>query len=580
MIGIILNNIISKADNYVIFNIDGVNNLKDIDNLCLNCFEELTNGSVCEKCGYDNDTLPDIIYLQPKTTLNDRYVIGAVAEQESDAVTYNAYDTQLDCPVTIREFLPKGIANRLEGNSEIHIRERYRASFENYKASFVNLWTTIIKLHNLSAVITTYDVFELNGTAYAVSEKMEYITLREFLLRSADSNIPWDKARIMFMPVLTTLEALHANGIIHGGISPDNLVLCRDGKIRLKGFCISQANTATSDLEFNINEGYTAIEQYDNNHKMCPATDIYSFSACIFRALVGQNPPDAKSRETNDRLMIPNTIAENIPTHVIKALGGGLQIYPEKRIQSVSVFRERLNAAPSVQAAATAETEPKEDPVENEKYYKGYPGVDDIDNKKNSKTKIIVIILVILIVAAVVGGALYLKNSSANDDETTTADVSLSEYTVPDFVSAGYSQSDIENNGAWNQQFTITFEAEYSTDAEEGIIFKQSIDSGETVTEGTEIVLTVSKGIETVEVPDVGGLSLDEAQETLENAGFKVSTVEVYNDGSHTENTVKSSYGMAPAAGEVVAKGEEVILQVYGEVATTTQAETTTEDAE
>lgn len=68
----------------------------------------------------------------------------------------------------------------------------------------------------------------------------------------------------------------------------------------------------SSELEFNVNEGYTAIEQYDNNHKMCPATDIYAFSACIFRALVGQNPPSAKSREANDKLMIPNTIAEKI----------------------------------------------------------------------------------------------------------------------------------------------------------------------------------------------------------------------------------------------------------------------------
>ena len=147
----------------------------------------------------------------------------------------------------------------------------------------------------------------------------------------------------MFMPVLTTLEALHSKGIIHGGICPDNLVLCRDGKVRLKSFCIAEANTMSSELEFNVNDGYTALEQYENNHKMCPATDIYAFSACIFRALVGQNPPDAKSRELNDKLMIPNTIAEKIPTYVIRALGGGLQIYPEKRTQDINTFREQLN---------------------------------------------------------------------------------------------------------------------------------------------------------------------------------------------------------------------------------------------
>lgn len=107
-----------------------------------------------------------------------------------------------------------------------------------------------------------------------------------------------------------------------------------------------------------MNEGYTAIEQYDNDRKMCPATDIYAFSACIYRALVGSNPPDAPSRETNDKLMIPNKIAESIPTHVIRALGAGLQIYPENRAQSAARLRELLNAAPSVVAQAAEAAQP------------------------------------------------------------------------------------------------------------------------------------------------------------------------------------------------------------------------------
>lgn len=551
--------------------------MKDIDNLCLNCFSELKEGSMCRKCGYDNDTETDMLYLQPKTVLNGRYIIGAVAGRESDAVTYMAYDTQLDNPITVREFLPKGIANRLEGNTDIHIRERFKSSFGRYKDSFINLWTTIVKMHNLSAVITTYDVFELNGTAYAVSEVMDYISLREFLLKNPEGNIPWEKARLMFMPVLTTLEALHSNGIIHGGICPDNLVLCRDGKMRLKSFCISEANTVTSDLEFNVNEGYTALEQYDNNHKMCPATDIYAFSACIFRALVGQNPPDAKSRETNDKLMIPNTIAENIPTHIIKALGGGLQIYPERRTQSVSAFREQLNASPSVVAAAASNTAPKAEPVApRQEDAIRQPAPVKPDKSSSNGKKAVIIVLIILIIAAAVGGAVYLaKSGILGKKETTTAPVELSSYTVPNFATAGYTQSDIENNGAWNQQFKITFTAEYSTEAPEGTVFKQSVAAGETVTEGTEIVLTVSKGIETKEVPNVGGLTVEDAKKKLEADGFKVSTVEIYNDGGYTEGTVKSNYGMAPAAGEVVPKGEEIILQVYGEVVTTTQPETT-----
>lgn len=559
--------------------------MKNTDNLCMNCFEELTSGNVCEECGFDNDSTEDIIYLQMRTVLNERYVVGKLVAHESDAAVYMGYDTQLDEIVTIREFLPKGIAVRLEGNLEVHIRERYKECFSRLKASFLNLWSTLIKMRNLSAVISTYDVFELNSTAYAVSEYMESISLREFLLRNPDGNIEWEQARIMFMPVLTTLESLHSNGIIHGGICPDNLLLCRDGKVRLKGFCISEANTMSSELEFNVNDGYTAIEQYDNNHKMCPATDIYAFSACIFRALVGQNPPDAKSRETNDKLMIPNTIAEKIPTYVIRALGGGLQIYPEKRTQDINTFREQLNAAPAVVAASapapkivTKKAEEEFDAVTEEENYRGYPGYDDVKNKGRNN-KIIIAVLVVLIAAACVAGVIVARNGGFSKPEESSAPVQTATYTVPDFTSAGYTQSDIENIGAWNKQFKITFESQYSVDVDEGIVFKQSVTAGETVDEGTEIILTVSKGVQTVEVPDVGGLTLEEATEKLKEAGLEVSSVEVYNDGAHAENTVKSSYGMAPKAGSVCAVGDEVILQVYGEVVTTT-APSTTEESE
>ena len=553
----------------------------ELDNLCMNCFEPLTNGCVCENCEYDNDTAADMMYIPPKTILDDKYVVGAVIEHESDAVVYSGYDLQLNARINIREFLPKGIANRLEGNLEVHIRERYRASYEKLKNSFIELWNTIVKLHSLSAVVPVYDVFELNGTAYAICEEMESISLRDFLIKTPEGNISWDRARLMFMPVLTTIEALHSKGIVHGGICPDTLVLCRDGRIRLKGFSISQANVQSSDFQFNENEGYTALEQYDNNnHSLCPATDIYAFSACIFRALVGQNPPNAKERELNDKLMIPNKIAENIPTYIIKALGGGLQVYPEKRTKSVEIFREQLNASPSVVAASANIITDENDPVKEEEHYRGYPGYDTPTGPSKT-SKIIIAVLVVLIAAAVGAGIYFVKSGALSKPEDTTAPThQLQSYTVPDFVSAGLTQSDIQNNGAWNDQFDINFDAEFSVDVEEGIAFKQSINAGETVEEGTKITITISKGVETQEVPDVGGLDVNEATKILKEKGFNVSTVEVYNTGGHTPNTVKTAHGMAPKANSIVAVGEEVILQVYGEVQTTEPAtdEGTSED--
>ena len=176
-----------------------------------------------------------------------------------------------------------------------------------------------------------------------------------------------------------------------------------------------------------------------------------------------QKPPSAKSREANDKLMIPNTIAEKIPTYVIRALGGGLQIYPEKRTQDIETFREQLNASPTVQAAAAQEEEVKKepkytkkeevvDPIEEEEYYRGYPGYDD--KPKKNASKIAIVILVILIIAAVGAGVYVAKNGGfGNKEENTSQSAAVKQYEVPDFVSAGYTQSDIENNGAWNKQF-------------------------------------------------------------------------------------------------------------------------------
>ncbi len=546
----------------------------NFDNLCMNCFARLTQGSVCSDCGFDNDSVSDMLFLPRKTVLAGRYLVGNSLSQESDAVTYIGLDTETNTVVTIREFMPAGIANRLEGNLNAHVREKFKKTFDSCKKSFIKLWKTLKGMNSLSAVIPVLDVFEENETAYAISEKMTTVSLRDFLIRNSDNIIPWDKARLMFMPVLTTLEKLHENGIIHGCINPDNLVLCKDGKVRLAGFCISECSTAGSELEFNENEGYTALEQYNNSHKICPATDIYAFSACIYRALVGTNPPSALSRETNDKLMIPNVIAEKIPAYVIKALGAGLQIYPERRIQTVYDYRELLNAAPSVvaKAAEIQATEQRAAPPAVKKQ-ENTPAKSEKPKSKSNKGKLAAIIIAVV---AIVAAAVYVIGFSGiiGGKETTTAQTTAAPVTVPDFSTQGYTESDIKNGASWNQQFKITFNYEYNADYEAGTVYAQSVKAGETVPQGSAIVLTVSKGTEMATVPDVGTLTADEATKQLENLGFKVKTVSVYNNGNYTPNTVKKSGGTAPAAGESVAKGETVIIQVYGEVETTTATTT------
>lgn len=123
------------------------------------------------------------------------------------------------------------------------------------------------------------------------------------------------------------------------------------------------------------------------------------------------------------------------------------------------------------------------------------------------------------------------NNSAANDGSTRYG---------ARFSTQGYTESDIKNGAAWNQQFKITFNYEYNADYEAGTVYAQSVKAGETVPQGSAIVLTVSKGTEMATVPDVGTLTADEATKQLENLGFKVKTVSVYNNGNYTPNTVKN----------------------------------------
>lgn len=541
--------------------------MRDIDNLCGKCFHTLTDGAVCTRCGYDNDTPNETFCLEKGTTVGGKYIVGAFLERESDAVSYMGLDPDTSRRIIIREYCPKNFANRLEGSKDMHVRQRFVEDFKQNKQSFLKLWNTLLKLQHLSAVVPVYDVFEENGTAYAIIEHLEAIPLREYLLRNENGYIQWDSARIMFMPVLTTLELMHANGVIHGSITPDNLVLCRDGKVRLSPFTIQNCCDASTDLEFNHCDGYTALEQYENKYKISPATDIYSFSACIYRALVGTNPPDAQARSTNDKLMIPNEIAETMPIHVIKALGSGLQVYPDKRINSIETFREELDASPVAQAKAAEPIRTVDDGQAKEEHHTDYAEYTEYAHKqakKKSKSNFAIGVLCVLIAVAVGVGIYFIQSNNNQSQTEPTSDVQYEKFEVPNFSNTGYTQSDIQNNAAWNKQFDITYTYEFSDSVEAGIICNQSIKAGETVNAGSNIVLTVSKGVQTEQVPNVGGMDIEEAKRVLEAKGFKVSSVEVYNDGNYTENQVKSISPSAPDAGEVVASGSEIIIQVYG----------------
>ena len=404
--------------------------MANLENLCPGCMGVKGDGEVCGKCGFDG-TANGSEFLQIKTILEDRYFVGKVLSQNGEGVTYIGYDTELDAVVHIREFFPEGLCER-EGDS-VYTTEEYADSFADYKAEFLSLARVLARMRNLSAILPVYDIFEQNETAYYISEAVEYITLRDFLVRNG-GRLNFEQMCRLFKPVFSTLASLHSVGVIHRGISPETMIVSRDGRLRIDGFCIPDLRTARTDLSSELYKGYAAIEQYGFDGESGAWTDVYSVAAVIYRTLIGSPPPDAAERVTNDRMIIPPEIAEALPAYALSALADALQILPNDRTQSIEDFRDELSAAPSVVNRTAREN------VENES--RRAPR----RRKRNNNKKYVAVAA--LITAVVLGVVMLILSQTVlrqnNDDTNVTTTLSAEQTTKPDYSQLIENKSKIQ----------------------------------------------------------------------------------------------------------------------------------------
>ncbi|MBQ3498346.1 MAG: PASTA domain-containing protein [Clostridia bacterium] len=545
------------------------------EHLCMGCMKEIGEVQQCPHCGFHADTMQMAPYLAVRTVVANRYLIGKLLEYNGDGATYIAWDINEKKPVTIREFLPDTLATRRVGEKEVTVMSGCELSYRECMADFVELWRKLTRMSGLSALVNVFDVFEENSTAYAICEYVKSITLRDYLLRLKTGYIPWEKARALFMPVLSTLGMLHTAGIIHRGISPLTLQIGQDGKMRIGGFSIWQARTAKSDLSAQLFPGYAAIEQYGFEGKQGPGTDIYAFAATLYRALIGSDPIEATERLTNDKLMVPGRFAEQLPAYVINGLINALQIMPEERTRSVEQLRADLSASPVAAAASGTEFEvpaappvPPSNPQPSgkqpvQKSQQGKPAKKD---SKMSENKVIIIRTALI--SAIVGLVIFLIVVIAAGDklgfsikEPETEVVTRQEMVaVPNFVNRNYAE--VSSNAYWTNNFTFEAVEEYSDTVSKGYIIKQSVQAESQVNAGTKIVLTVSKGVEQFELPPVIGMDYEDAKKLLAERKFSVAKEESENDGTHTEGTVQAVVNLV--VGKSYPKGTKVTLIVWG----------------
>lgn len=528
----------------------------NIDNLCMNCMNELSGEKQCPKCGYHVDSPQISPYLPLKTPLGGKYIIGKAVSSNGESITYSAYDVDRKTAVVIKEFLPERLANRDDDGKTVAVLKNSQDIYYDLLNKFLDLWRNLARIRGFSALIPVIDIIEENNTAYAVTEYIESLSLREFLLRSKTGYLNWEKAKVLFMPVLSLLSNLHKSGIVHYGISPDTLLIGRDGKLRLSGFSIQEARFERTEIPAELFEGYTPLEQYGYDLEQGEWSDVYSFCATVYRALVGSVPQGAISRATSDKLLIPARYAEIIPVYVINALMNGLQVDPMERTKDIETLREELSATPSnVVSSYSGIKVPSEERQDTPVYV-----TTDEESPGQTILKTFLIILGVGLIGFA-GWLVYDKIINA-PKEDPIEDVTQIEETVevPNFVNTSYDL--IAQNPVQNDRFTIKSVSEYSATIEKGYIVSQSIEPGKTVPKGTEITFVISKGPEYVVIPPVVDFEADLAKEQLEAAGFVVKVIEKTNDGNYTADTVAS---VTPEAGKSAIKGSEVYLEVWGE---------------
>lgn len=543
--------------------------------------KDIGDNKQCQYCGFHTDSPQIAPYLPIRAVIGNRYLVGKLIDYNGDGATYMGWDITTKKTVVIREFLPDAITTRSESDLKINIMPGCEITFRDCYQSFLELWRKLLRLNGLSALINVVDVIEDYSTVYAIGEHIEGITLREYLLKTKTGYIPWDKARQLFMPVLSTLGSLHSSGIIHRGISPTTLIVGVDGKIRISGFSIWQARTASGDLTAQLFPGYSAIEQYGFKGQQGAWTDIYAFAAVLYRALIGSDPIDAKSRASNDRLMVPGKFAEQLPAYVINGLINALQIHPEERTHTVEQLRAELSASPVAAISgdvfeATGKL-PTRQPAQTGIEAQAAKRKAEAERLALEKKKRNSVIIKTCLISLLAGLILFLVLSltvfkdtiwGSTPDETTSASTTSPEttqadfFTVPAFVGQPYSR--FSGQDVWAERFELIATYEFSDKVENGIIISQSVNADTSVKKGTRIDLVVSKGIEQITMIDVVGMKYETAEEKLNNLGFVCVVKNIENDGTHEPSIIIS---VNLEVGKEYPRGTKIYIQAWGETA-------------
>lgn len=410
-------------------------------------------------------------------------------------------------------------------------------------------------------IVNVYDVGNENGINYIVMELVEGITLKKYIEKKARLSVK--EAISIAIQVSMGIEAAHNNHIIHRDIKPQNIIISKDGKVKVTDFGIAKAatsNTITSNVMGSVH--YTSPEQARGGFSD-EKSDIYSLGITLFEMLTGRVPFNGDTtvaiaiKHIQEPMPTPRDYVAEIPISVEQIVYKCTQKSPDRRYQSMAELIEDLKRSlmtpdedfvkvvdPDENASTRVITEEDVKEIKQQVQKKAVVTGDsirlrkEVEEERTKKKKAAApvvkeeeeeeydprmekITTILAVIAAVIIGVIVI-------------------YLVGKFAGvfpSGNSEQNIVGQEITTEQSVSTGENGEAQEASQGGFL-----SGDAV----------------VGVPKVVGMSYAEASATLKDNGYEVAKEEVFS----AEVTAGNIISQSPEAGSDVAKGSVVTLRV------------------
>lgn len=476
---------------------------------CMGCMSEYDDRfEVCPRCGYIVYTPPKEAYhLTPGTVLHGNYIVGKVLGNGGFGVTYLGWDSVLEQKVAIKEYFPGEFSTRVPGQTEVSVFSGDRAKqFNSGMVKFIEEAQRLALFNKTKGVVHVYDYFEENSTAYIIMEYLDGESYKDKMKRQW--LISPEEARDVIIAVLEALEVVHAEGIIHRDIAPDNIMLTKSGEITLLDFGASRFATTkhSKSLSVILKPGYAPEEQYRSRGDQGPWTDVYAVAATFYKMVTGITPQASIERSARDLVKRPSKLGVKIKKNLENAVMNAMNIRIDDRTKSAREFLDALNA-------------------EKVKRKREKIRAADI-----GRLPLWIKILAPLAMAGI-GTFLALMFTGVIsffmvDPNSTSLPEGM--VRVPSIVNMTYD--DAEANLALSNLKIQVSKKEYSNTIAADTVLRQETQEGEIVAENTVIPVVVSAGIERFYVPSVVGKYEKDVKELLQESKIKWYKTSICSD--------------------------------------------------